>query len=98
MATEIHRENKQLINKFRAALYDCDTAVLQNQLRDIFAPDCVIHLAFPFEDLDGPDGLFEEAYVPLLTAVPDLERRDSIVMAGASNGANWVGCSGHYVG
>ncbi|MCP5096463.1 MAG: ester cyclase, partial [Chloroflexi bacterium] len=94
----IHQQNKQLIKKFRDALYDCDVLALKSQLRDLFAADCKIHLAFPFEDLDGADGLFEEAYVPLLTAVPDLERRDSIVMAGASNGANWVGCSGHYVG
>ncbi len=95
---DTHRQNKQLIGKFRAALYDIDESMLPGQLREVFAPDCVVHLAFPFEDLAGPDGLFEEAYRPLLTAVPDLERRDSIVMAGESNGANWVGCSGHYVG
>ena len=93
-----HQKNKQFIGKFRAALYDCDAAVLKDQLRELFAPDCEIHLAFPFEDLDGPDGLFEAAYRPLLTAVPDLERRDFIVMAGESNGHNWVGCGGHYMG
>ena len=98
MPNEIHVHNKQLIGRFRAALYDCDPSQLKNQLRDIFAPDCQVQLAFPFEDLEGPDGLFEEAYMPLLTAVPDLERRDFIVMAGEANGANWVGCGGHYLG
>ena len=34
----------------------------------------------------------------MLQAVPDLERRDFIVMAGASNGGDWVGCCGHYMG
>ena len=95
---DIHQKNKQLIEKFRAAMYDVDESMLPSQLREVFAPDCVVHLAFPFEDLAGPDGLFEEAYRPLLTAVPDLERRDFIMMAGGSAGANWVGCAGHYMG
>ena len=31
--------------------------------------------------------------------MPDLERRDFIVMAGPANdGADWVGCAGHYLG
>ena len=95
---DIHAKNKELIGRFRSALYDCDETQLRGQLREIFAPDAVIHLAFPFEDLDGPDGLFDGAYRGLLTAVPDLERRDFIVMAGDSNGHDWVGCGGHYMG
>lgn len=94
----IHNHNKQLIKKFRAALYDIDLAKLPEQLGDIFVSDATIHLAFPFEDLDGPTALFTQAYYPLINAIPDLERRDFIVMAGASNGGNWVGCGGHYVG
>ena len=93
-----HDRHKQVIGKFRAALYDCHALTLPDQLRQVFAPACELHLAFPFEDLNGPDGLFEAAYRPLLTAVPDLERRDFIVIAGESGGENWVGCAGHYVG
>lgn len=98
MTVDIHRHNKQLIGKFRAALYDCDASLLKDQLQEVFAPDCRIRLAFPFEDLDGPDALYERAYRPLLAAVPDLERRDFILMAGEANGDNWVGCGGHYMG
>jgi hypothetical protein len=94
MTIDIHQHNKRLIGKFRAALYDCDEVVLKEQLHEVFAPDCEVHLAFPFEDLAGPDALFEQAYKPLLTAIPDLERRDFIVMAGQANGDNWVGCGG----
>jgi predicted ester cyclase len=98
MTVDIHRRNKQHIGIFRAALYDCDASVLKDQLHDIFTQDCEIHLAFPFEDLDGPNGLFECAYKPLLAAIPDLERRDFIVMAGHAEGNNWVGCAGFYTG
>lgn len=98
MISDVHRHNKQLVGSFRAALYDCDVGALEGQLHALFAPDCAVQLAFPFEDLDGPRGLFEQAYKPLLSAVPDLERRDFIVMAGAANGDNWVGCAGFYTG
>lgn len=95
---DIHQQNKQLINRFRAVMYDCDPAQLPAQLKEFFAPNCAIHLTFPFEDLAGPDELFWQAYQPLLNAIPDLERRDFIVMAGESNDANWVGCAGFYTG
>ncbi len=98
MVIKTHQYNKQLVGKFRAALYDCDPQALKNQLHEVFASDCEIHLAYPFEDLDGIDALLEQAYQPLLTALPDLERRDLILMAGESNGENWVGCAGHYIG
>ena len=98
MTNNIHQQNKQLIAKFRTALYDCDRARLLDQLNDVLAPGCEIHLAFPFEDLDGPDSLYEQAYRPLLAAIPDLERRDLIVMAGATDKDNWVGCAGYYMG
>ena len=80
------------------ALYDCDVTQLKSQLHGIFAPDCEIHLASPLEQMQGADELFERAYLPLLTAIPDLERRDYILMAGEVNGDNWVGCAGSYMG
>jgi hypothetical protein len=98
MTYDIHQHNKLLVGKLRAALYDCDAAALRRQLGGIFAADAEIHLAFPFEDLDGPVGLYEAAYRPLLEAMPDLERRDFILMAGSANETNWVGCGGHYMG
>ncbi|MEM9775954.1 MAG: ester cyclase [Chloroflexota bacterium] len=94
----IHNQNKTFIGRLRAALYDINPSTLKSQLSEFFAPDCNIKLAFPFENLDGPAALYEQAYVPLLEAIPDLERRDYIVMAGESNGRNWVGTGGHYMG
>jgi predicted ester cyclase len=94
----IQQQNKQLINRLRAVLYDCDVAQLPSQLAAIFAPTCQIHLTHPFEDLQGPAVLFSQVYQPLLTAIPDLERRDYIVMAGDAGGGHWVGCAGFYTG
>ena len=98
MPIDIHQQNKQLIAKLSAALYDCDPSTLKQALHEVFAPDCAIYLASPFENVAGPDDLFERVFQPLLDAIPDMERRDFIVMAGEANGQNWVGCGGHYMG
>jgi len=98
MTKDIHQHNKLLVGNLRAALYDCEATALRGQLGEVFAPDAEIHLAFPFEDLEGPGGLYEQAYRPLLEAMPDLERRDFILMAGSANETSWVGCAGHYMG
>lgn len=94
----IHDSHKQLLAPLRAALYDCDPDTLAVQLERVFDPGARIHLACPFEDLDGPRELYRRAYRPLLEAVPDLERRDTIVIAGPAATGDWVGCAGHYLG
>lgn len=96
---DVHALNKALLTPLRAALYDYQADALQAALKQLFRPDAVVHLATPLEDLDGPEGLYQQAYAPLRQALPDLERRDTIVMAGPSpQGHNWVGCCGYYTG
>ncbi|WP_223426226.1 ester cyclase [Tateyamaria pelophila] len=94
-----HSRHKDLIAPLRAAMYDFDLNALRACLHDLCAPDVAFRLAFPFETTIGVDAYLEKAYVPLLAAWPDLERRDFIVMAGPTPDDNdWVGCGGTYVG
>ncbi len=97
--SSIHDRNKGLIAKLNGYLYDIEPERLKGQLSLLFAPECVIHLCSPFEDIAGPAEYYERVYAPLLEAVPDLERRTYIMMAGDSvHDTNWVGCAGTYVG
>ena len=98
--TDIHTANKQAIQPLRAALYDLDAATLPKTLQQVFAADAAIQLATPLETMLGPDALYEQAYQPLIHAIPDLERRDYILMAGPAEDkvAHWVGCAGNYIG
>ena len=94
-----HSSNKALLAPLRAALYDYDGDRVRSVLEAAFSPDAEVHLAHPFEDLDGFEGLLGQALAPLQRAMPDLERRDTIVMAGPDpHGSDWVGCCGHYTG
>ncbi|WOH35781.1 ester cyclase [Thalassotalea fonticola] len=99
MPQDVHLAHKQLLQPLRNALYDFDETVVSSELEHAFAKDAKVKLAFPFEDLAGAQGLFEQAYLPLYRAIPDLERRETIVMAGESaDGSHWLGCCGYYTG
>lgn len=90
--------NKALVAPLRAAMYDFSEDGVRPALDAVIAPDAVIHLAHPFGDVAGAE-LYDHAYRPLFAAIPDLERRDTIVMAGPDeHGADWVGCGGYYTG
>lgn len=97
--TDQHNKNKQALALFRAALYDYDYDKLKHIIIDIFAEGILIQFCHPFETLSGRSALLDEIYVPLVKAIPDLERRDTIMMAGDSNhSSQWVGCCGYYTG
>jgi predicted ester cyclase len=94
-----HSLHKELIAPLRAAMYDFDAEAVRTELHQICAPDVLFRLAFPFETMQGVDTYVDTVYAPLLQAVPDLERRDHIVMAGPTpEGNDWIGCGGFYCG
>jgi len=93
-----HQRNKEFFAQFRQTLYNLNPDTLQNYLSEIFTPESTIYLPFPFNTLQSGEALFDQAYAPLLHAMPDLERRDFLVMAGEANGDFWIGCAGYYMG
>ena len=83
----------------RDALYHGNFAEAENLIKSIFDKNAKIHLAFPFETLSGPEQLCRDVFASLSKSFPDLERRDTIVIDGATpTGSNWVGCCGFYTG
>ncbi len=96
---DVHENNRNVIKPWRDALYDFDRHRVMAAAKSVFRRDAVVHLAHPFETLDGPAALVEDALFALHAAMPDFERRDTIVMAGDSPlGNSWVGCCGFYTG
>ncbi|HEV2560338.1 MAG TPA: ester cyclase [Microvirga sp.] len=90
---------KALIVPLRAAMYDFDERAVRRCLGTLLKPDAVVHLCCPFGSVVGPEALYDAAYRDLFAAIPDLERRDTIVMAGPDEqGASWIGCGGYYTG
>lgn len=91
-----HAANRALIAPLRAAMYN--GIGVQDALADVLADDAVVHMCAPFGDITGA-AYFDTVFAPLVAAMPDVERRDWIVMAGTDDHeSDWVGCGGHYVG
>ena len=90
---------KILIKPFQSAMMDVEETATRKAMCDLFAPDAELHMCHPFGDLMGPDALWNTCIEPLHAAMPDLERRDMIVLAGTTpEGRDWIGCMGNYMG
>ncbi len=94
-----HTTHKAILETLRQAMVDFDERAVRMALRKVLAAEAVVHMPYPFGDLIGPDAFYDSCYSSLFTAMPDLERRDWIVVGGATDrGDAWIGCGGHYVG
>lgn len=90
---------KSLFLGYRKAVENFDADIVQRELNLLFAKDVVIKLCHPFGTMTGPGAMMKTALLPLHTAMPDLERRDMIVLAGTTpEGDDWVGCMGNFMG
>jgi predicted ester cyclase len=90
--------SKKVFYAFRAALYDADPPRLASQLEGMLTADCEVLLAHPLGKVVGPESLHRTGYAPLLEAIPDLERRDYIVVGSVDRGEHWICCGGYYTG
>ncbi len=54
--------------------------------------------SYPMNEMTGVEAMAATVWRPLLTAFPDLERRDTLLIGGHWNGGDWVGAVGHYCG
>lgn len=97
--TDLPTRHKALFAPLRAAQYDFEEGAVRSALAALMTPDATIHLAHPLGDMIGPQAFYDRAYAPLFAAIPDLERRDQIVVAGDTpEGAHWLGAAGYYTG
>lgn len=90
---------KMQLAEFRKAAETASPEGMRTALGALFAPDAAVRMCHPFGDFVGPKAFATGCYDPLLTAMPDLERREMILLAGCSpDGKEWVACMGNYMG
>ena len=65
MSIDVHDLDKALVQPLRQALHDYDPGTVRAALQRTFAKEARVRLACPFEDLDGPEGLYGSAFAPL---------------------------------
>lgn len=93
-----HLQDKRLVTAALAAVAESTPATLPQRLVAAYHPDAHWRGSHPVNELAGVDAIASGFWEPLLAAMPDLERRDDIVMAGSYQGRRYVGTVGHYAG
>jgi predicted ester cyclase len=73
-------------------------AGLTAALEALATSDCVWRAAHPMNEMTGSHAAAARIWHPLMAAFPDLERRDSIFVAGRFQGRILVAAIGHYCG
>jgi len=95
----IPEDLKALFDDYRKAAENFDPATVAKALGTLFSKEASVKLCHPFGTLTGADALLETALLPLHKAMPDLERRDMILLAGTTpEGQDWIGAMGNYMG
>ena len=90
---------KTLFAPFATAAATATDATLRTAAHTLLAPGATVRLCHPFGEGTGPGALLDGALGPLLVAIPDLERREAIRLAGTTpEGQGWIGCMGSYLG
>ena len=93
------QELKSVIQPYRAALFDFDATQALAAIEDLSASDVVFKMCTPFGQFSDPRRFFEATYGALSKAMPDLECRDYIRIAGRSQSdQEWVGIMGIVLG
>lgn len=67
-------------------------------LARLYANEVAWHGPHPLNDCVGKESVVETLWRPLLTASPDLERRDDILVGCLWQGRPWIAATGYYAG
>jgi len=90
---------KTLFKDYRSATATFEASSVSSAINALFSENAEMKLCHPFGTLTGGEAFLQTALAPLHAAMPDLERRDMIILAGTTpEGQDWVGCMGNYMG
>ena len=90
---------KRVLINWQQSMSDFDQVNVRKVMRSTAKSDVELMMCHPFGNLENSDNIYEKIYDPLNAALPDLERRDLIVLAGCTpEGEHWIGCMGNYMG
>lgn len=98
MISSVHLQNKLFVSRALSALAEATPATLEKRLAEAYHPDAEWRGSHPLNEMMGTANMGAQVWGPLLHAFPDMERRDTIVIAGHSHGNDMVATVGHYCG
>ena len=89
---------KQAVSAAMCGIAESTAASLRGNLERIYHPNAHWRGSHPWNEVSAVDAIATQVWGPLLHSLPDLERRDDIVMGGTYENRDYVGMVGHLVG
>lgn len=91
-------QNKQHITeRLRTLALQRGDALLAHANK-LYSDDLIVHAFCPVDDCRGVQETVDKFWQPLVTAIPDIERRDELIVAGEYDGQAMIACLGHWQG
>ncbi|ERB64760.1 hypothetical protein N779_13585 [Vibrio coralliilyticus OCN008] len=87
-----------IIEQFYQQYFNATLSEQASVVQQSLNPDVKWCVAHPVNDLNGPEATHTSFLSPLVTAMPDVERRPMIVMNGEFEGRTWYNSTGYFVG
>lgn len=81
-----------------AGLAQLPTPQWRGALGNLYHADVHWHGPHPINAHQGADAVLKAFWEPFLAALPDIERRDDILICGSFKKGDWVGATGYYTG
>jgi predicted ester cyclase len=80
------------------ALAEAADSKIEQAIAGLAGPDALWRVAHPINLCHGQAEVLRRAFMPLKRALPDLERRDAIFVAGTYQNRSYIAAVGHYCG
>ena len=96
--SEHHLNNKKIVWELFRELDAAEPADVKRVLAKYCHEDVVWEIFHPFNTLQGIDQAADIFWTPLNEAMPDMERRPDILIAGSYRDSDWVSAMGHFMG
>ncbi len=94
----IHLKNKKSLYQAMQRLVETPLPNLDQVVAEAYHSNAVWNGSHPLNAQRGVAAIAEAVWRPLRHALPDVERRDDILLGGHYQDADWVGIVGNYVG
>lgn len=91
-------QSRTQVHLLLCRLAEAGASGLEAALNTLAAPDCAWRAAHPMNEVRGTAAAAVRIWSPLFAAFPDLERRDTIFVAGRYQAKTFVAATGHYCG
>jgi len=92
-------EIKKYFIDYQYATQNFNKNSIKDSLNKYFSSNSLFYFCHPFGTFKGLDNFLSNCLISLNDSIPDLERRDMIVMAGTTpEGKYWLGSMGNYMG